>query len=89
MKPGEHAERLLLAATEHMEAQERTIERLEANKLGLELKASIKISALEQRVMVLEKALERANNYLQGLPTRDDYERLRGQVSDLSYNVPV
>ena len=88
MKPTQ-TERLLLAATEHIEALELEIEKIRADKLGLELKASIALRDVEKRVGVLERALERTNNHVQGLPQRQEFNDLRQQVSDISYNVPV
>lgn len=83
------SERLLMEASEQIEVLERENEVLEAAKLGSELRAAVAISRLEKRIERIEQQFKRVNDFVQGLPNRDDYNAIRQQLSDLSYNVPV
>lgn len=50
----------------------------------LEARMSLRCSMLERRCMALERALDRTNNFAQGLPQRTEFDALVSRVDGLA-----
>lgn len=88
------------AVAERMMELEEGSARLQDENLMLTLKFStrlkemeerfkLRLSMLEQRMLTAEKHKDQIANYTMGLPTHEEFEKLKQRVYDLEGRVPV